>query len=116
MTAKVKGCASVNSVEKVLVLVDANIPSKVCGFSNGPDVQPILDVSRALDYCAGKIFPTIQAANDCVMENSAGHDVPGGCRPIVITLSDDFSTDSCAANIVVSSIFSSSCLLCFADT
>lgn len=82
ITASIAGCDELFSTETIFVLVDSNIPPPLCSFDKGPDVAPILDITRAIDQCAGKIFSTIDDAKACVLKNGEAEDAAGSCRPI----------------------------------
>jgi hypothetical protein len=107
VTATVKGCGEVRSSETVLVLIDENVAAPSCQFTKGgPDVKPILDVSRAVDLCEHNIFASIEDAKQCVMMNSNALDAAGGCRPIVRTVETTKGNKSCDEYITVSDVWS----------
>ena len=73
-----------------------------CDFNQGPDVAPKLDVTRAEEHCELKIFDTIEAGKDCVLDKSTAEDVAGDCRPTVTQVFSTPRVDVCEYNVTVS--------------
>jgi hypothetical protein len=96
VTATVKGCATeavdkttiLQTSETILVLVDENIGAPSCAFSQGPDLNPVLDISQAEEFCGKVFFQNIEEATDCVSRYSVAQDAVGNCRPVDIDVKE----------------------------
>ena len=84
------------------VLVDENVPAPKCIFPQGPDVTPVLDTTRSIQFCEGRIFRTIEAGMECVSDNLNAEDVSGGCRPIETNVTSSSNVDTCEFEVDVS--------------
>ena len=73
-----------------------------CDFAQGPDVSPVLDVSRSIQFCEGKIFNSIEAGKNCVLKNSKAEDAAGRCRPINTKVTSARGVGTCDYEITVS--------------
>lgn len=97
-------CSKSTEDDSILVLVDTNILSPSCKFSQGPDVSPILDVSQAVELCSGKIiYQNIEEAERCVLANSKADD---GCRMVdIVVVNDDVTGDQDKALSICTSTY-----------
>lgn len=99
ITAEIKGCSGdkITAKDNIKVLVDANlcspedlslVPPSSCRFGKGPDLEPKLDISRALESCAGIFFQSSDLAKDCVERAVTASDAAGGCRNVHVDVEE----------------------------
>lgn len=80
--ASIQGCPV--AVDEITVLVDNDVADPQCEFSQGPYLEPELDVSRAVALCSTMFFKSPDDAKACVEQNVVAEDIAGGCRPVLL--------------------------------
>ena len=78
-----------------------------CSFGKGPDLEPMLDVSQAVESCSGIFFQSKDVAKECVENVVTAHDAAGGCRNVRVDVAEpktsaDHSTCNPLHDILVS--------------
>jgi hypothetical protein len=91
----VGGCTSaLSTTDTMRVFVDENVESPSCEFAQGPNLDPILDLSRAQELCSSIFFKTVAEAMQCIDTYSTANDAVGKCRPVIKTVSNEKSDPS----------------------
>ena len=87
------------------VVVDASLGQNTeCRFDQGLNLPPIIDKTKAVEWCEGEIFASAEEAVQCVEKHATAVDAANGCREVVIGVTSE-QISNCQYTVTVSYFF-----------
>ena len=84
------------------VVVDASLGQNTkCAFDQGLNLPPIIDKTKAVEFCEGQIFASADEAVQCVEKHATAVDAANGCREVVIEVTSE-QVSGCEYTVTVS--------------
>ena len=104
VVAKTLGECKQHSESSFDVVVDASLGKNTrCAFDQGLNLPPIIDMTKAVEFCEGEIFASADEAVKCVRKHATAVDAANGCREVVIDVTSE-QVSGCEYTVTVSVI------------